>query len=189
MRGLGIILSGVLGTGVTLAGSAGYLPRAGPVLLRFQPPRSVPQVTLPPLQMHDDPPQLTLTPDTAFSQVAEPGPVTSVSGAAEPSTVRTNLLNQALTSSPSPDFNSEDDLPNQGLTNSSEPSPDLNKEGTGLLSPQMLLRFFTPAGIQAGSPAGKGAGREVLVAVPPGFNPARPGQSASSSATYTGPKP
>lgn len=160
MRCLGIILSGTLGAGVALAGSAGYLPRVGPARLRFQPPRPVARVVLPPLQMPDALPPLAHIPDAASSQLTEPGPAALVSETRDLSASPTNLLNQASTNSP---------------------SPDLNSETNAVISPQMFLRFFTPSGT--------GAGREAVVVMPPGFNPAQPGQPASSSATYTSPKP
>lgn len=162
MRGLGIILAGTLGAGVALGGPAGYLPRVGPVSLRFQAPRSVTRVELPPLQMQDALPPLTQTPDVVMSQPTEPDPIALESVAAGLSTAPTNLLNQALTNAPSP-------------------AAYFNIENTGVLSPQMFLRFFTPAA--------SGAGHEVVVPVPPGFNPAQPGQPVSSSATYTLSKP
>lgn len=61
------------------------------------------------------------------------------------------------------------------------PMPVVSNENNTFLSPQAFLRFFTGSR--------PGAGREVVVAVPPGFNPAQPGQPVVSSATYTGPKP
>ena len=53
-------------------------------------------------------------------------------------------------------------------------------DNNGNVTPQMFLRFFTPAQ--------GGVSREAVVVTPPGFNPALP-PSRSSTATYSQPKP
>jgi len=160
MRGLGIILSGTLGASVALAGSAGYLPKVGPATMRFQAPRSLARLELPPLQMQD-----VLPPIAQMLDVAASHPHESAADSLPPETVDltaipTNLLNQIPTIPPTL-------------------SPDSNRETNAVITPQMLLRFFTPPG----------TGRETVIVTPPGFSPARPGQPASSSATYSSPKP
>ncbi len=160
MRGLGIILLGMLGAGVAGAGSPGYLPGSGPAPLRFQSPGLGARVVLPPLQIQGDLPSLAPTSAGATSPPAERDPVVLGPEARALSSPSTNLLNQVSTNSLSLD------LPN---------------ENNAVISPQMFLRFFTASGT--------GAGREASVIMPPGFNPARPGPPASSSATYTSPKP
>ena len=160
MRGLGIILSGTLGAGVALAGTAGYLPRVGPAPLRFQSPQSASRVLLPPLEMLDAPVPPAQESNQTTNQLADLGPLLFDPEINDLSMRETNSLNAAATNLPSPDFNSD--------TNA-------------VISPQMLLRFF--------SRSGAGTSRETVVVPPPSFTPARPGQPASSSATYSSPKP
>lgn len=152
----------MLGASVTLAGSTGYLPKIGPARVRFQPPPSGARVLLPPLQMPDPLPALAPTPDAASRSAADPGPDAPGTEILYLPAASTNRLNQVS-------------------TNAFLPAPDFNGDSSPILSPQMFLRFFTPAGT--------GAGREVVGALPPGFNPAHPGTPATSSATYTAPKP
>jgi len=166
MRGLGIILSGTLAAGVAWAGSAGYLPAVGPARLRFQPPQSVARVVLPPLQMQDPLPTPPQMPEAVTNQVAEPVPVVVTPQTLDLSAAPTNFLNRPLTNSPAP-------VP--------VPAPDDVSETDPVISPEVFLRFFTPAGA--------GPGSEVVVPLPPGFNPAQPRQPASSSATYNFPSP
>lgn len=166
MRGLGIILSGTLAAGVAWGGSVGYLPRIGPANLRFQPLRPVVPVILPPLVMQDPVPVITEAPASTDRQPAEPSSAM--------------LVPSPLTPAPELSASPTNQLDETSISAGS-PMPVVSNENNTFLSPQAFLRFFTGSR--------PGAGREVVVAVPPGFNPAQPGQPVVSSATYTGPKP
>lgn len=163
MRSFAVILLAVLGTGVALAGAAGYLPRIGPAALRVQPPASfAARANLPPLPMGDLlgeplPPTIeTTAPPSASVEPARLAPETHEVGSALP-----GGADGATTDAPgSP--------------------PGLPGATTPLISPQMLLRFFLPG--EAGN------SREAVIVTPPVFSPARPPTPGSSSATYTSPQ-
>ena len=171
MRGLAIILSGLLGAGVTLSGSPGYLPKVGPTSLRFQTPASPsPRVPLPSLRMDDTPSQLLPAQgkDTSAGQTPEPAGAPPSPVAGDSLSAQSNPLTQ-----PTP--------LNQASTNSAAPPSGSDNDTRALLSPQMFLRFFLPSETNAS--------RKAVIVAPPGFVPARPVPSPSSSATYTAPKP
>ena len=172
MRGLGIILPGILGVGVTVALASGYLPKGGPTALRFQIPVSLAtRDVLPPLPMENAPSPPPPSQDEVPSVAQPPEPEIGAGP------LVTDPLPSALT-------NQVSLMP----TNPIPPLPDSNLDtaavgnsGTNtLISPQMLLRYFLSNG--------PGDSREAIIVPPPIFNPARPAVPASSSATYTSPK-
>ena len=163
MRTNGFILI-ILGfTAGTVAGTANYLPSVGPVGLRFA--SKVEQsrvVTLPPpAAIQADP-----GPAPREDMVAEipVTPAAAASGSALMHEIPV-LLSDNLTNGPGPS--------QPGLIG---PMMDTNN----VITPQMFLRFFTPA------PGG--VSREAIVVPPTDFNPALP-PTRSSTATYTQPKP
>ena len=164
MPGLKVILSGLLGAGVTFAGSSGYLAKVGPVPLRFQTNISNDaRVVLPPLRTDDS---SSLPPASEEKDTS-----------ADPAIESTATRPAVATENSSPVL--VDPL-NQVSTNSVPPASGINNETNAVISPQMLLRFFQPSG--------SGARAEAVVVVPPVFSPPRPVTPVSSSATYTSPK-
>jgi hypothetical protein len=166
MRTNGFIFIALGFTVATWAGPPGYLPSVGPVALRFEriAPAS-PTVRLPALAM--------VTPtatdadfhlDTVVDLPAAPP--------SEPAPARAPLLNDSPITAP-------DALPG-APTNSMPVLVGATLDSSGLVTPQMFLRFFT-------TPQGGGA-REAIVVPPPGFNPASP-PTPSSTAIYSQPKP
>jgi len=157
---------------VVIRRSSAFLPVIGPAPLRFS-------VTPPPLRSNTLPP-------LAMSDPVVPVPTNSIADSASlellgppiPST--TNTLTLAAASGPLP----VPQLAATAGTNAVAPlvaSPfavpslsDTNEPP--VLSPQMLVRFFTQPGT---------TNRSMSVALPVGFDPARPITPPSSSATYT----
>src|SRR5437867_297635 len=125
MRGLGLIFSGLLGAGVTLAGSSDYLSKVGPAPLRFETTASSSaRVVLPPLRTVDassplSPPQLK---DSSADQTIEPAAARRPLETGESSLATANLSTPAS-------------------TNSAAPPSGFSSETNNGVSPQMLLRF------------------------------------------------
>lgn len=165
MRTNGFILILSTFTAAALAGTSSYLPGVGPVVLRFAKPVDRGHaVVLPPLPPAESP--AAPAPESG-EEITAQNPVEPPSQA--PGTALMNnipvVLPENLTPSPA--------NPLQALIS---PMTETN----GVITPQMFLRFFTPA-------AG-GASREAIVIPPTGFNPAQP-PTPSSTATYSQPKP
>lgn len=165
MRTNGFIFIALGFTAACMAGSPGYLPGVGPVGLRFAPPTAPSRiVVLPEPATHSDAPHET----TTRLDVAEL-PVETPPNPAPPSTALMLdvpvVLPEAVTGS---------------TTNEALPLISPLMDTNNVVTPQMFLRFFTPAQ--------GGASREAIIIPPPGFSPARP-PTPSSTATYTQPKP
>ncbi len=164
MRTNGFIFIALSLTATALAGSPGYLSSVGPLALRFEReaaagvvgdlpvPSSIGATTAGSVSREDF--AAELTPEVP----AEAAPPTLMHDA--PVALPLELLGTNVNAL-------------QALIG---PMMDTN----GVVTPQMLLRFFTP-------PQG-GVSREAILVVPPGFNPARP-PTPSSTATYSQPKP
>jgi hypothetical protein len=160
---------------VTVRRSSPFLlPGLGPVPLRFLvTPPPIRSNTLPPLAMSD--PVVIPPTNSVTESPIQPIPILS-------SPPDTNAPSLAAASTPAPMAKAAG-LPE---TNSAPPSAStplitplfVDTNEAPVLSPQMLVRFFT----QPGS-----TNRNVSVIMPVGFDPARPVSPPSSSATYTTP--
>lgn len=128
MHGRAIIICILLGTGVPLAGPAGYLARVGPAELRFaidDPP--LPEVPLPPL------PPIEATQPMELDTPVPPAPESTDS---EPGTEQNPVTTPAVTS--------QTDI---GLPSPVEPS-----RTNPPITPKMFIEFFKPdaPGVQRG---------------------------------------
>ena len=135
---------------LSVAAGSGYLPVIGPKPLHFQTPADLvgEKVVLPPLVMREE----------------------------EPATLKENEPQAAVAPSPPPvPLAVKTELAQAPVTNEIPPSSGTD---TNILTPQMLLRFFSqnPASTNRTGPA---------VFVPAGFAPAQAAPIPSSSATYS----
>lgn len=164
MRTNGFIFIALSVSVVALAGSHDYLPSVGPVGLCFAAAsKPAPALLLPALHV----PQ-TITESSATSPVSTDIPtVEPAPGAAtDPAVQNPPVLGlQAQSGSP---------------TNVIGPLIGPLLETNNAVTPQMFLRFF--------SPNQNGPAHEAVIVAPPGFSPAPP-PPASSTATYSQPKP
>ncbi len=158
MHGRGIIIICSLLCGSALFAGGGYLPRVGPVELRFEPDDSpFPELPLPPLPVTENPQAPGLPePSVESKPVAD-----STSG--EPTAAETKVQ---------PDV-----IPVVVVATNALPIQTDEAPATNTITPQMFLRFFTPA---SGSNL-----REAVVVPNVGFSPARP--TPSSTATFLQP--
>ena len=155
MRSLGLVAVGLAAYTGQARSPDGYLPTVGPAPLRFQVPRAAPVFVLPPDKM--------LTTDSSPSSATDPpASSTPTPGAAETTLGPLNISAMLL----------------NGPTNA---PAFLEPKAPPLISPQMLLHFFTDSSF---------TNRQSVVTMPLSFSPALPPQYPSSSATYTSdPKP
>lgn len=167
MRTNGFIFIALGVTAAALAGTPGYLPSVGPIGLTFAPrPKPVVAVPLPVLPPTPEP--------VADNPGANPAPVADIPVTEPASEPHTNPPDQSL---PVPVLQAVSGAP----TNSVEPLIGPMMETNNAVTPQMFLRFF--------SPNRHGASQEAIIAVPPGFNPAQPPATSSSTVNYSQPKP
>lgn len=170
MRTKGFIFIALGVATATLAGSPGYLPSVGPIGLQFAPPaKSVVAVPLPVLPLAPEPVAENPTPEpekVADIPVTAPAPEPPV----QPSVHDVPAVVMDVHS------NSPTNAPTGPLIGPTA-------ENNTAITPQMFIRFFSNKPGHDDSP-------EAIIAVPPGFNPAQPpASSASSTATYSQPKP
>lgn len=172
MRWNGFIIIGLVGVITSLAGSPGYLPRVGPLALRFEHPAPAlePETTLPPQEPSGPTPVATAVLPEA-NLIPEPQPV-------EPQNPPSSLMNNPPVVVVVPAGPGATNLTTEPLIG----TPGITNE---LITPQMLLRFFGP------STRPGGITYESVVVPPTEFTPARPPTtvSPSSTVTYTQPKP
>ena len=151
-------------TAVSQAGPQLYLPAVGPVALRFDSDASArPSVTLP---------------------VASEASATTGNGS------RLDMIPEIIVDSPPNDLTASNSLmhdppvvevQNPGLpAEPAEPLIGPMVETNNVITPQMLMRYFTPSL--------NGAARETIVIPPTGFIPGRP-PTTSSTVKYSQPKP
>jgi len=166
MRTNGFILIALVSAATALAGSAGYLPSVGPVALRFEKPTAAqPMAVLPAPITIPEPASEAATPVAVVADIPAEIPTNSAANSGGLMHDLPVVLPQAW----------------PGATTNAFPSlVSPMMDTNSMITPQMLLRFFT-------APQG-GVSRETVIIPPPGFTPARP-PTSSSTATYTQPKP
>jgi hypothetical protein len=165
MNGVIIIIFGI--TAAAMAGTPGYLPAAGPTTLRFQKP-----VVAKPMAKLPASFAIAPAPTEKVAPPAENAVVDlSVESAPEPPS--TTLMQDAPVTLP--------DTLAGAQTNQVQTLIGPIMDTSGLVTPQMFLRFFT-------SPQG-GVSQEAIVVTPPGFTPAHPPTTTPSSVIYTQPEP
>lgn len=161
MRSLAILFAGIFGTSVAQAEASGYLARVGPPTLRFQAPLSaIVRMPLPPLQMTD--------PVATPSHPPVENPIAIATSSEAPAPV-TETGESPLAPAESP-----------GTNVTGPAAPVELQSAAGVISPQMLLRFFLSTE--------PGSSSEAVIVTPPSFTPARPASPGASSATYNSPK-
>jgi len=161
MRTKGFIFILLGFTAVVGAGTPGYLPRVGPVALRFDS-----AVAATPVALLSTPPVITSAiGETNMSpEVVVDIPVEFPTNAAPPAPPLMHDVPVALPESLT-----------EATTNSNQTLIGPLMDASGLITPQMFLRFFLPS-------VG-GVSHEAIVLPQTDFTPARPPQ-ASSTATY-----
>lgn len=164
MRTNGFIFIALGFTAACMAGSPGYLPSVGPVGLRFENPATASRaVALPAPAPFSD------VRDAAATRLDVADlPVETPTNSAPTTTAL--MLDVPVV------------LPDAVTGLSTNPAPLIGPlmDTNNVVTPQMFLRFFTPA--QGGT------SQEAIIIPPAGFSPARP-PTPSSTATYTQPKP
>lgn len=164
MNGFIFIILGF--TTAAMAGTPGYLPAAGPTTLRFQKPLVAKPMAKLPMPFVVSPAPTTASAPEAV--VVEP----PVELAPEPAPSSTSLMQDAPVTLPDALIGAQ--------TNQVQTLIGPIMDNSGMVTPQMFLRFFT-------SPQG-GVSREAVVVTPPGFTPAQP-PASSSTVIYTQPEP
>jgi hypothetical protein len=162
MKTNGFILISLLLATISRAGSPWYLPAVGPVGLRYDTSASAMPVVRP-----SDPPTPSTTTTTEALKPVEFIPELPIDPTTELTSTNVTLLVEPPAVEPP--------KPVEPATPLIGPTMDTNT----LITPQMLMRYFTPVL--------NGTSRESIIIPQAGFTPARP-PTPSSAVNYTQPK-